>query len=284
MALAQQTQNRWRRWLRWLRGSIAWNLRHRLPRVGVWLPRLLRSTGGVFRVWLRGIFRFSRNSGAFVLDCWQLVLSVVEWIGYVSIGLATNRLVREWLKPVVPVVYGAVPSVSLGVLLYALVLLAKPQSLVVWLVLVLSQLIGVSWVCRWLRPIQSRPPEALRGIYYLFFYVVSSFSTLVTMSACTYMAAAKVGGAVFDSTTAVPLLGFWEYMRFSILTATTLGQNNITTAGISSLVECAEVIQFWFLVVILGWRLQASPGKSACVGLPPADVQASPRQRTEQSA
>lgn len=230
----------------WLR-ERGEGVRRRLSMVWHRLAEVTRSTGRVVCTWLCAVLRSLRNAGAFLLRC---LLWVLQGMGSLAI-----RWGKVWLPLAGVVVFGAIPCIFYGALLNILVSRAAQDSLAAWFVLVLSQLIIVSWFWNWIR--FKRPlPMALKGGYLKAFYVLSTFFLSTTLFACAYMAAGKLGDNVSDSVTGCPLVGFWDHMRFSILTATTLGQANIATKGISCVLECAEIVQFWFLIAIAGWVLQ----------------------------
>ena len=208
---------------------------------------MMRSAGRVVGAWFYVVLRFLCSAGASVLRC---LLRSLNGIGSLAI-----RWGKVWFPLAGVVVFGAIPCIFYGALLYVLVSYAKQDSFAAWFVLVFSQLVSVSWIWKWIR--FKRPlPMVLKGGYLKAFYVFSTFFLSMTLFACAYMAAGKLGDNVSDLASGGSLVGFWDHMRFSILTATTLGQANIATKGISSVLECAEVVQFWFLIAVAGWVLQ----------------------------
>lgn len=220
------------------------------------LAGVMRSAGRVVRAWFYVVLRFLCNAGTSVLRC---LLSSLNWIGSLAI-----RWGKVWLHLAGAVVFGSIPCIFFGALLYVLVSYAKQDSFAAWFVLIFSPFISLLWI--WSLTRHNGPlPMVLKGEYFLVFYIFSTFFLSTTLFACAYMAAGKLGDNVSDLATGDSLVRFWGHMRFSILTATTLGQASIGTKGISCVLECAEVIQFWFLIVIAGWKLQ--PRKTAEFGV-----------------
>lgn len=210
-----------------------------------------------FMCHIQGKIRASSVSILSFLGDWLLRASKFLLTGLISaferVGAKSSDLTMRGLWFAGAVIYAFIPSIIVPCLLYIGVWFAQEQSIIAWFVLVLGPLLSVPWILRWRHP-QPFWPKAIPIGWSPFFFVASTFILLVTSYTCAYLAAAKLGGNALNFRTEVPLIGFWEYLQFSILTATTLGQNCVTTKGISCVVECIEVIQFWLFVVIIGVR------------------------------
>ena len=211
--------------------------------MGNWLLR-------TYQVLRTGLITVVDVLGRLVLSASKFLLtalfSTLERIGAIS---------GRWLLLAGALIYAVIPWIILSSLLYLVIRFAPERSCIAWIVLGVSSVAASFWVYRWTRP-QPVWPKAVPIEHLGFFYLVSTFVLLVALFTCAYLAANKLGGSALNFRTGVPLIGFWEFLQFSIVTATTLGHNSITTKGISCYVECVEVVQFWLFVVILGVRLK----------------------------
>jgi hypothetical protein len=204
----------------------------------------------LIEMWLWSSLRFFRSVGVLFS---RALLWILQRIRYLSIKIA-SKWGRSWLEIIGAVVVGTIPCVFYGFLLYVLVSHAERDSLAAWFVILLSQCLVISWILYLMRPIHNIP-MMLKGELRKAHYTLSTFLLLTTMYACAYMAAGKLGNNGLGLTTGCSLAGFWNHMRFSVLTATTLGQPGVATKGLSCVLECVEVSLFWLLVVMGSWTL-----------------------------
>ena len=202
------------------------------------------------RFLIAGLLAIFGIAGSSVLRACRFLLNSL-FLAFKRVGIGFDR----WLRLAGVLIYAVNPGIILCSLLYAAIRFFPEQRTITWVVLLVSSFASFFWVFRWTRP-QPILPRVIPIEHLVFFYLVSTFVLVVALFTCAYMAANMLGGGVSNFRTGVPLIGFWEYLQFSILTATTLGHNSITTKGISCVVECVEVFQFWVFVVILGVRLR----------------------------
>lgn len=179
------------------------------------------------------------------------LLSIFQWLGVES---------EKGGRLALGVAYSIISWIILSCLLYTAIRLTPNQPYIALIILVVSSSGSLFWVLRWTRP-QPKWPKAVPIEHFVSFYVLSTFLLLAVLFAFAYLAANKLGGGTSNPTTEGSLATFWEYLRFSVLTASTLGQNNVETKGISCIVECVEVVEFWLFVVILGVRFKPETSK-----------------------
>lgn len=102
--------------------------------------------------------------------------------------------------------------------------------------------IGLWWVCFWIRELLEPKATRYRGPAALAF-VFTSFLIIGALFALGFFAAGKLGGQLVSDHCGCQTDGP-NCMYFSIVTATTLGYGDLCPTGWARFVACAEVVVF----------------------------------------
>jgi len=130
------------------------------------------------------------------------------------------------------------------------------QKVLSWGVFLVSPGLAVFWSMYWLRQKNKKsfikswiPKNQLRT-----YYVTITLMVMVALYAAAYKAAGKLGGALVQHPSGKEIAArqTYEYLHFSLTTATTLGDSSIFAEGKARILVGLQTIHFWILVVTMG--------------------------------
>ncbi|GEM_PF-1417387 len=205
---------------------------------------------------LAGLFH---NSAAGVRRAFRLVcsalLGALEWVGEGTTYVLATRLARR----LIAVMYGVSLALVVAVIAYLLVSCVPAGSRMAWVALVGCPSVAVFWVMRWVVLIAPGDrPKAFHSGNFASFYLVSTFTIVVVLFAWSYLSANKLGNNIVHTASRAPVVRPLEYVHFSLVTATTLGDSDFEALGVGRAITWFELAFFWILVVIVGAQVSVS--------------------------
>ncbi|MFB0552317.1 MAG: ion channel [Phycisphaerae bacterium] len=132
--------------------------------------------------------------------------------------------------------------VSVWVLIVVIVQYAREDSVLLYVPVLTAPVVGLFWLCGWMREILHIKSRIYQGIGALAF-VVLSFAIIGTLFAFGFMAAGRLGHQL-SSCKGVCEAGFASCVYFSVVTASTLGYGDLSPMGLMRVLACVEVVEF----------------------------------------